>query len=240
MTKLRIKLNKRAISPVIATLLLIAIAVAVSVVTYSWTMSMAQNQSTQSQTSVKIDQVLFGRETTATTTTVLAAPPPTASAFTVDDAGDFAAGDVIQVNGEARVIDTVVGDAITLTQPLSAIPVTDNVVTLLNDGAVILVRNTGSIAATIEVAYVYQGDQLIGDGISVNKVLSPGATNGIGITTADHTNLLKSGGAVLPPEDTLIPAAFTTPLTENTAYTIRLITSTGFIVEGTYYTPGSW
>jgi flagellin-like protein len=51
--------NKRGISPIIATLLLIAIAVAAAVVTYSWVMGMIATQSAQSQTAIRIDIVQF-------------------------------------------------------------------------------------------------------------------------------------------------------------------------------------
>lgn len=49
--------NAKAISPLIATLLLIAIAVAASVITYSWVMSMIGSQSQQAQTQVRVDVV---------------------------------------------------------------------------------------------------------------------------------------------------------------------------------------
>jgi flagellin-like protein len=51
--------NAKAISPLIATLLLIAIAVAASVITYSWVMSMIGSQSQQAQTQVRIDSVVW-------------------------------------------------------------------------------------------------------------------------------------------------------------------------------------
>jgi flagellin-like protein len=47
--------KRKAISPLIATLLLIAIAVAASVLTYSWVMSMVGSQSAQAQTQLRID-----------------------------------------------------------------------------------------------------------------------------------------------------------------------------------------
>jgi flagellin-like protein len=49
--------KRKAISPLIATLLLIAIAVAASVLTYSWVMSMIGSQSAQAQTSIRIDSI---------------------------------------------------------------------------------------------------------------------------------------------------------------------------------------
>jgi archaeal type IV pilus assembly protein PilA len=51
--------NRKGISPLIATLLLIAIAVAASVLTYSWVMSMIGSQSGQAQTQVRIDSVAY-------------------------------------------------------------------------------------------------------------------------------------------------------------------------------------
>jgi flagellin-like protein len=51
--------NRKAISPLITTLLLIAIAVAASVLTYSWVMSMVGSQSAQAQTQVRIDTVTW-------------------------------------------------------------------------------------------------------------------------------------------------------------------------------------
>jgi flagellin-like protein len=58
--------NRKAVSPVIATLLLIAISVAASVVTYSWVMSMVKTQGGQAQTMIKVDEVLFGRDSGGT------------------------------------------------------------------------------------------------------------------------------------------------------------------------------
>jgi len=51
--------NRRGISPLIATLLLIAIAVAASVMVYAWTMTMVQNQAIQAQTSIRIESVAW-------------------------------------------------------------------------------------------------------------------------------------------------------------------------------------
>ena len=58
---MRLKKALRAVSPVIATLLLVAIAVAGSVVTYSWVMSMVRTQGGQAQTGIKIESVEFAK-----------------------------------------------------------------------------------------------------------------------------------------------------------------------------------
>jgi archaeal type IV pilus assembly protein PilA len=57
--------NRKGISPLIATLLLIAIAVAASVLTYSWVMSMIGSQSGQAQTQVRIDSIGYTYSNTA-------------------------------------------------------------------------------------------------------------------------------------------------------------------------------
>jgi flagellin-like protein len=51
--------NRRAVSPVIATLLMIAIAVAASVVMYAWVQTMIGSTAKQAQTTIRIDEVLF-------------------------------------------------------------------------------------------------------------------------------------------------------------------------------------
>ncbi len=51
--------KRKAVSPVIAALLLIAISVAAAVLTYSWVMSMIGTQGKQSQTSIRIEDVLL-------------------------------------------------------------------------------------------------------------------------------------------------------------------------------------
>ncbi len=63
-----IRKNRRAVSPIIATLLLVAIAVAAAILTYSWTMSMARNQGEAAQVSLKIDKVTFSGNETITAT----------------------------------------------------------------------------------------------------------------------------------------------------------------------------
>ena len=67
--------KRKAISPLIATLLLIAIAVAASVLTYSWVMSMVGSQSAQAQTQLRIDSVTWHG--------VTAGPPNTATGFSL-------------------------------------------------------------------------------------------------------------------------------------------------------------
>jgi len=62
-TKLK-RTERKAVSPVIAALLLIAISVAAAVLTYSWVMSMVRTQGAQAQTAIQIDEVLFAQDGT--------------------------------------------------------------------------------------------------------------------------------------------------------------------------------
>ncbi len=186
----KFKINRRGVSPVIATLLLVAIAVAASVVTYTWAMSMVANQSAQSQTGIKIDQVLFGK------------------------------------NGVSA------------------------------NGISVALRNTGSIAATIQSIYVFQGDKFIvsitwtSESTLTGNTLSPTSPKSIGITNqATWTTASLTSGGVAVPQPTVVATTSTNPavsatfgadLAVNTPYIVRVVTSTGFVAEGTYYTPGSF
>ena len=55
----RFRYNRKAISPVVATLLLIAIAVAAAIVSYSWIMSMIKTQGSAAQTGIRLEIVKF-------------------------------------------------------------------------------------------------------------------------------------------------------------------------------------
>jgi len=81
--------------------------------------------------------------------------------------------------------------------------------------ATLTVRNTGTMAATIDQAYIM-------DGTTVSQTGEVGATNTITVSnTAD------------------IEVKFTGHFTGNAPYQIRLVTSTGYVVEGVYYTPAT-
>ncbi len=175
----KLKINRRGVSPVIATLLLVAIAVAASVVTYTWAMSMVANQSAQSQTGIKIDQVMFGANSGGT-----------------------------------------------------------------GCGVLVTIRNTGSIAATVQTVSLFQGDKwLMSYDLTTGNVFSAGQAKSVGLRepTAAAWADLKSGTIGLPtPTTEAETLAWTTDLSVNTPYLVRVLTSTGFVVEGTYYSPGTF
>jgi flagellin-like protein len=55
--------NRKAVSPVIAALLLIAISVAAALITYSWVMTMIEGQGSQAQTTIRFEEVSFSQGT---------------------------------------------------------------------------------------------------------------------------------------------------------------------------------
>ena len=63
--KIKFRSNRKGISPVVATLLLIAIAVAAAIVSYSWIMSMIKTQSSSAQTGIRLEIVKFTNATAA-------------------------------------------------------------------------------------------------------------------------------------------------------------------------------
>ena len=152
MTNLRslnkLKKNAKAISPLIATLLLIAIAVAASVITYSWVMSMIGSQSQQAQTQIRVDQVTWD---------------------------------------------------------------------IVGNNCTVQVRNTGSVAATIESISLRLSS-------SGSTFYSTPCTSGNSINTGTTISKVWAESTCVP----VAPAGFLQNLTE---YVVRVTTSTGFQYE---------
>jgi len=93
-------LKRKGASPIIAALLLIGIAVAGAVVTYTWVMTMVQDQGSAAQTAIRIDEVMFGNDTTTGLTT-----KRFATKLTIRNTGSVAAiiDTVILYRGEAQI-----------------------------------------------------------------------------------------------------------------------------------------
>ena len=176
------RMSIRAVSPIIATLLLIAISVAAAVVTYTFVMNMVANQGSQAQTAVRIDQVQFGQN------------PATAG----------------------------------------------------KQGIVVNIRNTGTVPATIQTIYVYQGGALVTSQDGIGYTLAAGTMKGLGFKPTTPTTLwtdLSSGGTTwtsgpATPETTAV--TFNVDLHVAYSYDVKIVTDNGFVIEGYYYAPGSW
>ena len=244
--------RRRGVSPVIASLLLIAIAVAAAVVTYSWVMTMISTQGRQAQTSIRIDEVLFGEQiATAQSatwgyTTEDTTQTSTTTTIYVSSATGFAEGDFIKVELSSGAygytkITAVSGNTLTVSPALPESPKDGGSVREVKYGFKVTIRNTGSVVAVIDAIYVYKGSDLImkaeltsGNAISAGDVKSFGIVQASDVTWA---NLKPSMGSV----DTTATASETTTYLEvSTGYVVKVITDTGFSTEGTYYSPSSW
>jgi len=168
--------KRKAISPLITTLLLIAIAVAASVLTYSWVMSMVGSQSAQAQTQIRIDTVAWNKASSG-------------------------------------------------------------------QGFSIIIRNTGSVAATIESITVR-----LNTAGSTTQTFNPLVPKSVDVSaTWDSSTLATSGwkqvyNTATPP--VLIdndPNADMNPnWVVSTSYVIRVTTTTGFFYETVSTTPASY
>jgi flagellin-like protein len=163
--------KRKAISPLITTLLLIAIAVAASVLTYSWVMSMVGSQSAQAQTQVRIDTVVWHGTEEVT--------PPT------------------------------------------------DPETFFDNGFTLLIRNTGSVSATIESISVRPNKA--GSTAETYKPANPAAVD-VGDTL--DTSTVNFGTL-------LIPATIDYEWTVSNSYVIRIVTTTGFYYESVSTTPAT-
>jgi len=148
--------KRKAVSPLITTLLLIAIAVAASVLTYSWVMSMVGSQSAQAQTQVRIDTVVWHGNST------------------------------------------------------------------FGRGFTILIRNTGSVAATIESISIRPNTA--GSTAKIYKPVNPAAID-VGVT-------LDTVGVSFTP-------SVIDKWSVSTSYVIRIVTTTGFYYESVATTPAT-
>jgi flagellin-like protein len=164
--------KRKAISPLITTLLLIAIAVAASVLTYSWVMSMVGSQSAQAQTQVRIDTVTW--------------------------------------LGKVGTIPVVPA-----TDPVTYYPVAD--------GFSLLIRNTGSVSATIESISVRPNKA--GSTATTYKPTNPAAVD-VGDTLDTSTITFDIVGGEINYDWTV-----------SNSYVIHIVTTTGFYYESVSTTP---
>jgi flagellin-like protein len=161
--------KRKAISPLITTLLLIAIAVAASVLTYSWVMSMVGSQSAQAQTQVRIDTVAWNK---------------------LDSGQGFS----------------------------------------------IVIRNTGSVAATIESITIR-----LNTAGSSTQTFNPAVPKSVDVADTWDSSTLTGAGWKQVASANHDPNADLNPhWVVSTSYVIRVTTTTGFYYETVSTTPASY
>ena len=234
--------RRRGVSPVIASLLLIAISVAAAVVTYSWIMAMVKTQGTQAQTSIRIDEVLFGQNPKGSTT--VTTPGTDTYTIKVDSVDNFAVNDIIKITHAGADYYRKITEVITSTKQLelnATITVSpgDPVVEVSINAIKITIRNTGSVAAVIQTIYVYKGGTQILKKDGIGYAIPAGSLGEIGLKEDDGawSNMKPSLGS--EPTRTF-EVTFSKDLQTSAAYLVKIVTDNGFTAEGTYYSPSSF
>lgn len=121
----------------------------------------------------------------------------TATDITLTTAGEFKIGDGITINGEQRIIDNLVGNVITLNEPLSRVPLLGDIVSLGNgrgtrEITAFLNRSFAmSSNAPLQIEYVWEEFQVTGYPPTV-------ATKGV--DTAEAIGFKKTNPGDLTPE----------------------------------------
>jgi len=200
----KMKNKTKGVSPVIAALLLIAISVAAAVLTYSFVTSTVRNQASQAQTAIRIESLTWGKWSALQTETLASSGVQYNYTYTSDET---------TVTGRYTVTSTITGSFTTTTLATASEVVTFTV--YYKQAPIVNIRNTGSVASTIETIYIIAGD---------------GSTYRVNYESQN----------VIPPSATLalafaVPSEFT--YTDVTSYIIRVVTDNGFIAEGTFFTP---
>ena len=211
--------NCKAVSPIIATLLLIAISVAAAVVTYTFVMNMTANQGSQAQTAVRIDDVQLGQGVSAggiRTTTVL----PISTTTTLYVASSSAA--IIGITSNTFTLGSALTD-IPTGAPAVAIPAST---TVASDAA---------LATSITVASA--SGFVVGNTIAVTDF---GSAAIIGIDDDTDTFTLGSALTGTPTTGKVVAiVASTTVLPISTTTTLYVASASGFVV-GDSITVGSF
>ena len=209
---------------------------------------MVANEGTQAQTAIRIDQVQFGQGTTVTTTAVVSGSA-TSIIVTTDTGDDFAIGESITVTGfGTATITGITDDTFTLSAGLTGAPTVGADVTLVNNGIVVSIRNTGTVSATIQTLYVYRNGALVAFKDGINTPIGPtsGLVPTFGLTDEATwgTPAITSGGIAISKPVTYNSAGtgliFNLPLIAGATYDIKIVTDNGFNIEGYYSAPSTW
>ncbi|GBC75311.1 hypothetical protein HRbin06_00629 [archaeon HR06] len=157
--------NKKAVSPIVATLLLIAISVAASVITYTFVSSSLSGQARQAQTSISIEDVQFKKASLTT-----AGSPTWTGVIT----------ETIFISGTSSS-PTIL--TLTRTTDLATSPSSR----LLNSYILVTVRNKGTVPAVIQTIYITLPDGTVKrTDFATGNVIPPGLTYSFVIPRANE------------------------------------------------------
>ncbi|MEM4310759.1 MAG: archaellin/type IV pilin N-terminal domain-containing protein [Nitrososphaerales archaeon] len=151
-----LKNKRKAVSPIVATLLLIAISVAASVITYTFVSSSLTGQARQAQTSISIEDIQFKKALMSTS-----------------GAATVWTGTTTETTFISENIPRTTSFTLTRTTSISGNPTTAT----LNPYVLVTIRNKGTVPAVIQTIYITLPDATVfRTDFTTGNVIPPGVT----------------------------------------------------------------
>jgi len=105
----------------------------------------------------------------------------------------------------------------------------------------VTIRNTGSVPTVIESIYIYKGDAQIAQATDIDYALGEKETAAIALEQTEESDWEDySPDMGVDPNDRRTVATWTTGLNAASGYLVRVVSDSGFTVEGTYYSPSDF
>lgn len=209
MSKVKNKRVRKAVSPVIAAILLIAISVSAAVVTYSFVMSSVSTTSQQAGTQIRIDTVSFETVDLTGTTAI------TGTAATYD-------GEITGVKTYTYSIGTASAytSSSSVTRSTSTTTAITGTPTFSDVKAVVAVsiRNLGTTTAVIQMIQILDSEgNVLGEQVwTTENAIAPGKVRTFLLNPIVGFNFFWNPG---------------------TSYTIKVITDTGYVAQASFTSP---
>jgi flagellin-like protein len=209
MSRIKIGRKRKAVSPVIAAILLIAISVSAAVVTYSFVLGSVTTTSAQAGTQIRIDTVSF--ETVDLTGTVTAT---TATGYTGTITGvktyTYSIGTAAASTAESSVTRITTDTTIVYTST----PLFSSVRAVV----AVSIRNIGTTTAIIQTIQILDSEgNVIGEQVwTADNAIAPGKVRTFLLNPLVGYNFVWNTG---------------------TSYTIKAITDTGYVAQASFTSP---
>lgn len=97
------------------------------------------------------------------------------------------------------------------------------------------IRNAGSVTASIQTLYIYDGDTRMVKLSDIAHAIPAGQTHELGFTGSTTWE-----GSVPEADDVTKHFSLATNFVTSHAYKIKIVTDNGFTIEATYYSPSEW
>jgi len=99
----------------------------------------------------------------------------------------------------------------------------------------------GCVPTVIESIYIYKGDAQIAQATDIDYALGEKETAAIALEQTEESNWEDySPDMGVDPNDRHMVSTWTTSLNAASGYLVRVVSDSGFTVEGTYYSPSDF